>query len=180
MCFQNLNWLLWLEREAIYLPLAFVCLPHFRFCFTVLFCSGTHFVKLPNVFVSTHLGEVLQGKRLCHVVKLRTTHGFSHCQHSQTVGGSQLLLWKPMKSADGETNVDRGRKRKRGKRQDYLRRMVRKLATVQERVCNLTKQVRRRRLEGRCDGRGGGGRKEKRRRRKRRIIMTTSRNWYSS
>lgn len=67
------------------------------------------------MFVSTHLGEVLQGERLGHVVELRATHGFGHGQHSQTVGGGQLLLWKPAKSADGETNVDGGREQKKKK-----------------------------------------------------------------
>lgn len=71
--------------------------------------------KRPNVFVSTHLGEVLQGERLGHVVELRATHGFGHGQHSQTVGGGQLLLWKPANSADGETNVDGGREQKKKK-----------------------------------------------------------------
>lgn len=78
-------------------------------------CSRSHFASWPSAFVSTHLGKVLQGKRLCHVVKLRTTHGFGHGQHSQTVGGCQLLLWKTTKGADGETNVD-GERKERGKK----------------------------------------------------------------
>lgn len=84
----------------------------------MVFCSRTHVGKRPSAFVSTHLRKVLQGKRLCHVVKLRATHGFGHGQHSQTVGGGQLLLWKTMKSADGETNGDGGRRQKRRKMQD--------------------------------------------------------------
>lgn len=116
MCSKNLNYLLWRQREAIYLPLAFVYLLHFRYWFIVLFCGGTQTPpKRPNVFVSTHLGEVLQGERLGHVVELCATHGFGHGQHSQTVGGGQLLLWKSAKSADGETNVDGGREQKKKK-----------------------------------------------------------------